>query len=166
MLNKEYTFPTKVSGPANCQAPDAEYYGTLRWTWNFDIHFPVITVDYANSVTGKNLASGAGSTALAEANLLKIATLARTYIHSKLAVIARNHLEYRIAHDTDLIQDMLQFQLEILQTWGGYESLYRVTDADNQKSIGMAAEDFIKGVDIWSRYYTWRLETEDIRNGY
>jgi NADPH-dependent 7-cyano-7-deazaguanine reductase QueF-like protein len=61
---------------------------------------------------------------------------------------------------------MLQFQLEILQTWGGYESLYRVTDADNQKSIGMAAEDFIKGVDIWSRYYTWRLETEDIRNGY
>jgi hypothetical protein len=62
------------------------------------------------------LAAGAGSTALAEGNLLKIATLARTFIHSRLAVIARNHLEYRIAHDIDLIQDMLQFQLEILQT--------------------------------------------------
>lgn len=148
MLDHAYTFPTKPSGPANCQASDGLYYGTIRWTWNFDFHFPVVTVDYATAQTGKNLSAGAGSTALAEANLLKIAKLAKTHLFSKLPLIARNHAEYRIAHDEELINDMLQYQIEILQTWGGYESLYRVTDSDNQKSIGKAAEDFIKTIDI------------------
>ena len=166
MLNRGYTLPTKATGPGNSIAPDGIYYGTDKFTWNFDIHFPVLTIDYASDQTGKNLVSGAGTTALAEANLLKIAKLSKTHIFSKLAVIARNHAEYRIAHDEELINDMLQFQIEILQTWGGYESLYRVTDADNQKSIGKAAEEFIKTVDIWTTYYTWRLETTDIRSGY
>jgi len=165
-LNKDYVIPTKVSGPSNCQAPDTFYYGTIRYTWNFDIHFPVLSIDYANSQTGQNLATGAGSTALAEAALLKIAKLAKTYIFSKLALVAKTYVEYRIAHDTELINDMLQFQLEILQTWGGYESLYRVTDAENQKSIGKAAEEFIKTIDIWSNYYSWIIEVTDIRDGY
>lgn len=166
MMNRAYEFPVKSSGPSNCIASDGLYYGTIKWTWSFDIHFPVLTIDYASNQTGVNLISGAGSTQRAEANLLKIAKLARTHIFSRLAIISKNHAEYRIAHDEDLINEMLQFQIEILQTWGGYESLYRVTDSDNQKSIGKAAEDFIKTVDIWTNYYMWRLEKDEIRNGY
>ena len=32
MLNRDYTLPIKATGPANCQASDSLYYGTLRWT--------------------------------------------------------------------------------------------------------------------------------------
>jgi hypothetical protein len=166
MLNKQYTFPTKLSGPGNCMAPDGQYYGNNKFTWNFDIHFPVLTIDYASDQTGKNLTTGAGSTELAEAELLKIAKIARSYIFSRVPLIARNHLEYRIAKDEYLRNQMLQFQLEILQTWGGYQSLYRVTDSENQKSIGQAAIDFIKGTDVFITYYTWRLSPEELRGDY
>jgi hypothetical protein len=164
-INRLYTFPTKETGPANC-IYDGLYYGDLEFTWNFSIHFPVMTIDYANGMTGKNLATGAGSTLLAEAELLKIARIARSYIFSRVPLIARNHLEYRIAKDEDLRNQILQFQLEILQTWGGYQSLYRVTDGDNQKSIGQAAIDFINGTDVFVTYYTWRIESEDLRSDY
>jgi hypothetical protein len=166
MLNRDFVIPTKESGPSNCIAPDSLYYGNLNYTWNFSIHFPVVTIDYAENNTGVTLSSAAGSTNMAEANLLKIAKLSRTYIFSKIPMIARKHLEYRIAHDEELIQDILNFQIEILQTWGGYESLYRVTDSENQKSIGKAAEEFIKGIDIWATYYVWNISTDEYRNGY
>ena len=38
---------------------------------------------------------------------------------------------------------ILQFQLQILETWGGYQSMYRVKDSENNQSIGKAAIEFI-----------------------
>lgn len=166
MMNRDYILPVKQTGPSNSIAPDGQFYGNIKWTWNFDNHFPVMTVDYAENQTGRVLTTAAGSLSLAEANLLKIAKIAKSYIFAKVALVARNHLEYRIAHDTELINDMIQFQLEILQTWGGYESLYRVTDSTNQTSIGKAAEVFAQSLDVYSTYYTWRLDPLDIRSGY
>ena len=165
MMNRDYVLPLKTIGPSNC-IYDGLYYGTLKWTWNFDIHFPVVTIDYAENQTGVNITSAAGTLQMAEANLLKIAKLARNYIFERVAVISRDHLEYRIAHDPSLIQSMILFQIEILQTWGGYESLYRVTDTDNKTSIGQAAINYIKSTDVFTTYYTWRLDREDIRGGY
>ena len=166
MMNHNYELPIKITGPSNCIADDGQFYGTLKWTWNFDNHFPVMTVDYAENQTGRNLSTGAGSLQLAKANLLKIAKLAKTHIFNRVALIAKNHLEYRIAHDEELINEMLQLQLEILQTWGGYESLYRVTDSVNQTSIGSAAIEYAKTLQIYSTYYSWRIPEGSLRVGY
>ena len=56
------------------------------------------------------------------------------------------------------MQSILQFQLEILQTWGGYQSMYRVKDSENQSSIGQAAEDFIRGTNLFAVRYDWSIE--------
>jgi len=166
MINRNYTFPTKVSGPGNCIAPDGEYYGNDKFTWNFDIHFPVLTNEYAAEQTGRNLIIGqGGSTEKVEAELLKIARLAKSYLFSKVPLIGRKHLEYRIAKDEDLLNDILQYQLEILQTWGGYDSLYTIKDGA-EKGIGEAAVNYLKSLDIWSAYYIWRISDEEYRGDY
>lgn len=167
MLNRNYTFPTKVSGPGNSIAPDGLYYGTDKFTWNFDIHFPVLTIDYAAGQTGENLISlQNGSTEKAESELLKIARVTKAYIQSRVPLIGRKHLEYRIAKDTDLLNDILQAQIEILQTWGGYDSLYTVEDGANEKSIGEAAKNYLNSLDIFVTRYTWILEPSDYRKDY
>ena len=57
---------------------------------------------------------------------------------SRLPVISQQMLEYRVAKDIQVLEIILQFQLEILQTWGGYQSMYRIKDSENQSSIGQA----------------------------
>jgi hypothetical protein len=166
MLNRTYTFPTKETGPANC-IYDGLYYGTEKFTWNFDIHFPVLTKEYAEDMTGEALLSlQNGSTEKVESELLKIARLTKSYIMSRVPLIARKHLEYRIAKDEDLLNEILQAQIEILQTWGGYDSLYTVEDGANEKSIGQAGINYLNSLDIFITYYVWRLEASDYRSDY
>jgi len=166
MINHNYIFPTKISGPSNCIGPDSKFHGTDNWTWNWESHWPVITIAFGDSQTGKSLVAGAGSSALAQAELLKIAKLSRIYIMNKIPLIARNNLEYRVAKDEDVLNTILLFQIEILQTWGGYQSLYRVTDTENKQSIGKSAELFIQGTDLFSTYYIWKIPTGNYRSGY
>jgi hypothetical protein len=168
MVNKNYTFPVKATGPANCIAPDGYFYGDLDFTWNFGIHWPVMTVEYVENQTGVNITAGAGGTnEKVEANLLKIARISRQYIMSRLPYDhTRRILEYRVAKDENIRREILLFQLEILQTWGGYNSLYRITDKYNQQSIGQAAIDFIEGTTVLIQYYTYALEDINYRGGY
>lgn len=167
MFNKEYEFPIKEVGPGNCVAPDGLFYGNDKFTWNFDIHFPVLTKDYASDQTGENvIALQNGSNEKAEAELLKIARLTRAYIFARVPSIARAHLEYRIAKDISLLIDILQAQIEVLQTWGGYDSLYTIKDGSNEKSIGEAAKNYIESLGIFSCYYSWRIEDDEYRRGY
>jgi hypothetical protein len=168
MLNKNYTFPTKSTGPSNCISSDGLYYGNLNFTWNFLIHWPVMTIDFVETQLGVNITAGAGGTTeKVEANLLKIARISREYIMARLPYNQiRQFLEYRIAKDTDLLLDILLFQLEIIQTWGGYNSLYRITDKQNQQSIGKAAIEFIEGTTALVQYYSRTLRPELIRSDY
>lgn len=160
MYNKEFTFPVKVSGPSHA-IKDGKYYGDSKYTWNFFIHFPVLTIEFAELQTGRSLIEGAGSLGIAEAELLKIARLARAYIMERVPVISQAHVEYRVAKDKDLLEQILQFQLEILLTWGGYDSMYRVKDG---ASIGEGAKAFIQGVDVFATHYSW--EIKDYRSDY
>lgn len=168
MLNKNYTFPEKVSGPSNCLAPDGKFYGDSNFTWNFLIHWPVMTVAFVEAQTGMSITAGAGgSTLKVEANLLKIARISREYIMARLPYNQiRQKLEYRIAKDEDLLVQALLFQLEIIQTWGGYNSLYRITDKMNQQSIGKAAIEYIEGTTILAQYYSTTLTQDLIRTDY
>jgi hypothetical protein len=169
MINRNYTFPTKATGPANCIAPDSNYYGDDNFTWNFLIHWPVMSMDFVQSQLGVNLSAEAqlGSTEAAEFNLLKIARISRQYIMQRLPYNQiRDILEYRAAKDEELLKNILLFQLEILQTWGGYNSLYRITDKQNQQSIGRAAIDYVEGTTILIQYYNFTLDKELIRVDY
>lgn len=167
MLNKNYTFPTKATGPANCIYEGA-YYGDDNFTWNFLVHWPVMTSEFVQAQTGVNILTGAGgSTEKVEANLLKIARISRQYIMQRLPYNEiRDILEYRVAKDEELLMQVLLFQLEILQTWGGYNSLYRITDKQNQQSIGQAAIDFVEGTTLLAQYYAFYLDKELIRGDY
>ena len=167
MLNHNYTFTEKATGPTNCMTSTGKFYGNLSFTWNFNMHWPVITLDYAENQTAKDLTIGAGGDAtVAEAELLKIAKLSKTYIFNRLPLIARDMLEYRVAKDTELLQQILDFQIEILQTWGGYQSLYRVTEKDVYKSIGRAGEEFIRGTNVFATYYNWQIPDGALRGDY
>lgn len=157
MLNKDYKFPIKATGPSYAMR-DGFWYGDSNFTWDFLAHWPVLTIEFAEIQTGRNLSAAAGSYELAEAELLKISRLSRSYIMSRLPVVSQKMLEYRVAKDTEVLEIILQFQLEILQTWGGYQSMYRVKDSENQSSIGQAAEDFIRGTDLFAVRYDWSIE--------
>lgn len=167
MLNHDYKFTEKSTGPSNCITSTGKFYGDLSFTWNFTMHWPVITLDYAENQTAKDLTIGAGGdTTVAEAELLKIAKLSKAYIFNRLPLIARNHLEYRVAKDTELLQQILDFQIEILQTWGGYQSLYRVNDVKTYASIGQSAEEYINGADVFAIYYNWQIPAGMFRGDY
>ena len=165
MLNKLYTFPTKTTGPAHAMR-DGFWYGDHRYTWDFELHFPVMTVEYAELRTGQNLSVAARSREKAEAELLTIAGLVKSYIFSNTPSVAHKHIEYRIAKDTDILESILLVQLEVLKTWGGYDSMYRVKDTESFASIGKAAIDMLKSTGLFSTYYTWRIEPEEYRRDY
>lgn len=167
MVDKTYTFPVKASGPSNCMASDSQYYGTNKFTWNFDIHFPVLTQEYVIDATGENTVNlQNGDTEKAEAELLKIARLTKSYIMSQVSTPAHRLLEYRIAKDQDLLADVLQIMIEVLQTWGGYDSLYTVESSGSEKSIGEAAKNYIKSLDLFYTYYNWSIDNGDYRKDY
>ena len=76
------------------------------------------------------------------------------------------HLEYRVAKDPDVLQEVLQFQLEILQSWGGYNSLYRVIDGESSGSVGKAAELFYNMSSLSRALYSFRIDPDDVRSDY
>lgn len=165
MINKEYSFLTKEHGP-NALIHDGAFYGDSRFTWDFFTHWPVLTVEFAEQLSGKNLSTLAGSLELAEAELLKIAKISRLFIMNRIPIISRRQLEYRVAKDTDILEEILQFQFEILQTWGGYQSMYRVKDSDNQQTIGRAAIEYIFGTTAFIGRYNWDVDAENYRKDY
>jgi len=170
MLDKNYTFPIKATGPISSMSQGGAYYGDNNFTWNFLIHWPVMTVDFVQNQLGINLLAAAGAGASleqVEANLLKISRISRQYIMSRLPYNQiREILEHRVAKDKDLLIQTLLFQLEIIQTWGGYNSLYRVTDKNNQKSIGQAAIDYVEGTTLLMQYYNFTLVKSLVRVDY
>lgn len=165
MINKDYNFLTKPNGPS-ALLYNGTYYGDSRFTWDFFNHWAVLTVEFAELLTGKNLSSLAGSLELAEAELLKISKISRLYIMNRIPVISRRQLEYRVAKDSDFRDEILQFQLQILETWGGYQSMYRVKDSDNQQTIGRGAIEFIYGTTAFIGRYNWEVGADIFRVGY
>lgn len=133
--------------------PNGESYGNDKYDWSFELHWPVLSLDYYTLLTGENLAQNLdGNQTKAQAELFKIARLQKTYIKSLLGnqhVI--KYIEYEVAHDSDLINQLLLGQIEILGTEGGYTSYFTVGD-NNQPSLGKQAEEFHKNLGIYQNY--------------
>lgn len=125
-----------------------------------------MTLDYVEDQLGVNLVVPAGSLEQAEQNLAKVSRISRLWAMSKIPRVSTGHLEYRVAKDPGVLQEVLQFQLEILQSWGGYNSLYRVIDGEASGSVGKAAELFFKMSSIGRSLYSFRIDEEDVRSDY
>lgn len=162
MINKEYLFPTKLVGPYNL-INDGVFYGTEDYTWDFKLHWPHMSIDYVENNTNVNVIIPAGSEEQAEANLAKIARISRLYIMSRVPGPSQPILEYRVAKDIDVLEEVLQFQLEILQTWGGYNSLYKT---DTEGTIGEAAELYFQGSSMNQRLYSYSVPMDKYRKDY
>ena len=125
-----------------------------------------MTLDYVEDQLGVNLVVPAGSLEQAEQNLAKVSRVSRLWAMSHIPRVSTGHLEYRVAKDPDVLQEVLQFQLEVLQSWGGYNSLYRVIDGEASGSVGKAAELFHKTSSIGRSLYSFRIDEEDVRSDY
>ena len=61
------------------------------------------------------------------------------------------YIEYELARSPELIEKMILGQLDILNTEGGYISLFAVGD-NVQPSLGKQAEDYHKALGIYQNY--------------
>jgi hypothetical protein len=159
-LNKDFTFPEKENG----------LYGNLDYTWDFDNHWPYLTLDYLENETGVNLADKKGNSELAAVELKKVSKLSKIFLMEKLRKDAQYVQEYRVAKDNDLLYEALQYQVQIFEAGfvdGGWLSMYETTDEYGIKSmIGKAAEDYLFMSELrMNNYYNADIDVENFRDG-
>lgn len=159
MLNKEFTFPDKELGLS----------GTDDYTWNFKTHWPELTQEYIEELTGYNLANKAGSDEKAKSQIKLVSRLSKSFLMSKLLRKTRNTLEYFVAKDNDYLQQVLLYQAEIFVSGfvdGGWISMYETTDEYGLKStIGMAAEQYLESSDLTIARYRFDVRPEEFHDG-
>lgn len=158
-INADYTFPAKGDG----------LYGTLDFTWDYTSHWPILTLEYLENMTGINLADKKATTELANIELKKVMRLSKLFLFKQLKRKTQFILEYMIAKDTVRLQEVLEYQIHIFEAGfadGGWISMYETTDEHGIKSsIGMAAEEFIHSSLLGIKSYNYYLPNNIIRDG-
>ena len=158
-LNEDFTFPEKELGLS----------GTVDYTWNFKTHWPELTIEYIEELTGYNLADKAGSDEKALSQIKLVSRLSKSFLFKKLLRTTRNTLEYFVAKDDDYLQQVLMYQAEIFMAGfvdGGWLSMYETTDQYGIKSsIGMAAEDYLAASDLSTARYNFYLKPDKFHDG-
>lgn len=159
-LNENYTFPELGYGK----------YGTEDFVWNFKTHWPELTQDYIEDLTGYDLANKAGSDYKAQQQIKTVSRLSKSFLFKKLKRDTQQTLTYFVAKDTDFLNEALLYQIEIFMAGfvdGGWISMYETTDEYGIKSsIGKAAEDFLDSSILTIAQYSYYLKPELINVGY
>jgi len=159
MLNKDFTFPIKELGLS----------GTDEYTWNFKTHWPELTQEYIEELTGYNLADKAGSDEKAKSQIKLVSRVSKSFLMNKLLRKTRDILEYFVAKDNDYLQQVLLYQAEIFMAGfvdGGWISMYETTDEYGIKStIGKAAEDFLASSRLSTQRYNFHLTDAERYDG-
>ena len=157
--NKDFTFPAKANG----------LFGDDNYTWDFVNHWPILTEYYLEQNTGFKLSDKKGSVELATAELKKVSKLSKIVLFSMLRKETQYQTEIRVAKDSDLLQEAMQFQLHIFESGfvdGGWLSMYETTDEYGIKShIGKAAEDFLFMSELRIDNYTTPIDYKTLRDG-
>lgn len=158
-LNKEFTFPIKELGLS----------GTQDYTWNYKTHWPELTQEYIEELTGYNIADKAGSDERANSQIKLVSRISKTFLMSKLLRKTRDILEYFVAKDDEYLQNVLLYQAEIFMAGfvdGGWISMYETTDEYGLKStIGKAAEDYLASSDLSIARYNFAFLTGEFHDG-
>ena len=69
-LNKDFTFPEKEVG----------LYGNADYTWNFRNHWPELTIEFIEEMTGYNLGDKAGSDEKAGYQIKLVSRLSKSFL--------------------------------------------------------------------------------------
>ncbi len=159
MLNKDFTFPIKELGLS----------GTKDYTWNYTTHWPELTQEYIEELTGYNLADKAGSDEKAKSQIKLVSRISKSFLMNKLLRKTRDTLEYLVAKDNEYLQQVLLYQAEIFMAGfvdGGWISMYETTDEYGLKStIGKAAEDFLASSDLSRPRYAYTIPIDARKDG-
>ena len=160
-LNTEFTFPEKELG----------LYGNLDYTWNFTTHWPELTLDYLENMTGVNLVTKKrGSTEQAEIELKKVSRLSKLFLFNKILSNSKPLLEYMVAKDQEKLYEVLEYQVHIFEAGfvdGGWISMYETTDQNSAKSsIGQAAEMFLSSSNLSRKRLNFYVDKAVIRSDY
>lgn len=158
-LNINFTFPEKTLGE----------YGTEDYTWNFNTHWPELTEEFIEEMTGYSLSNKVGSVERAKGQIKLVSRLSRSFLMKKLLRETRLKLEYFIAKNPDYLKQVLLYQAEIFMAGfvdGGWISMYETTDEYGIKSsIGKAAEDFLESSELLIGRHDYYLDHELIHDG-
>ena len=104
-INKDFVFADKGDGK----------FGTLDYTWDFTSHWPILTLEYLENMTGINLADKKATTELAEIELKKVMRLSKLFLFKKLKRVTQFKLEYIVAKDNDRLNEALEYQVHIFE---------------------------------------------------
>jgi len=158
-LNASFIFPTKEVGLS----------GTNDYTWNFKTHWPELTQEYIEELTGYNLADKAGSDEKAKSQIKLVSRISKSFLMGQLLRKTRDILEYYVAKDNEYLQMVLLYQAEIFMAGfvdGGWISMYETTDEYGLKStLGKAAEDYLKSSDLSIARYNFYLDPNVFHDG-
>lgn len=158
-LNINFTFPEKENGK----------YGTLDYTWNFKNHWPELTQEYIEELTGYDLANKAGSDEKAGEQIKLVSRLSKTVLMNMTLRKSRPTLEYFVAKNSEYLDMVLLYQAEIFMSGfvdGGWLSMYETTDEYGLKStIGRAAEEYLKSTDLSIKRYNYQIPSGKYHDG-
>ena len=158
-INKDFTFADKGDG----------LFGTLDYTWDFTSHWPILTLEYLENMSGINLSDKKSTVELANVELKKVMRLSKLFLFKQLKRSTQFKLEYFVAKDNDRLNEVLEYQVHIFEAGfadGGWISMYETTDEHGIKSsIGMAAEEFIHSSLLGIKTYNYMLAPDLIRDG-
>lgn len=99
------------------------------FNWDYKLHFPVPTLNYILRRTGQDVLRYFDSSPEAEGNIIAITRTSMNFLFANR--IDKQAWIYSIAHDLDLIYQVLEYILEFINfafVTGNYENIFNFQD--------------------------------------
>ena len=106
------------------------------FVWDYRLHFPIPTINYVMRRTGTDLLRLFDTQLIAEANVISVTRTAKNFLFSNR--VDMQAWEYNIAHDKELLYDVLEYVLEFINfafISGDYQELFNYVD---EKKISLS----------------------------
>lgn len=107
------------------------------FVWDYRLHFPIPTINYVMRRTGTDLLRLFDTELVAEGNVISVTRTAKNFLFSNR--VDMQAWEYNIAHDKELLYDVLEYVLEFINfafISGDYQELFNYVD-DKKISLSL-----------------------------
>lgn len=139
-----------------------------EFTWDMLLHFPVLKASFVDGKLGTDLIAFSGSDIQADKLLNQIAKIAKDYLLARIPMKSRTYQLFRIAHDEDALNEILEYQLAFViaaTTSGNIYDLYNITKGLENKPYIAGLENAVAQVS--AKFRAWEdIPQELINNGY
>lgn len=101
------------------------------FVWDYELHFPIPTLNYIVRRTGNDLLKEFDTVDEAKGNVIAVVRSAKNYLF-----LGRRDMlewEWQIAHDIDLLKQVLEYLMEFLNfafLAGDYADVFKVANGD------------------------------------